>query len=181
MRINEKKVALFIERFRGQGGIVELVQSWDEALDLIERKARTVAGPVAVATCDRKRLDGIRKRLDGISRLVGPHASPTDIAGCSLGITFPAAGIAETGSILEICYDDSDRLVSTLPSNHIAYLESFNILEGLLEVAPLVRQASRQNNFSATIISGPSRTADIELRQVVGVHGPQAVTVLLKV
>ncbi|MEM0482848.1 MAG: LUD domain-containing protein [Nitrososphaerota archaeon] len=180
MRISER-VDLFIERFREQGGVVELVQSWDEVLDFIVREARAVSSPAAIATCDEKRLDSIRKSLDGISRLVGPHASPTEIAGCSLGISFPEAGIAETGSILEICYDDSDRLVSTLPPTHIAYLESSKVLEGLLEIASLIRQASKQNNFSATLISGPSRTADIELRQVIGVHGPRVVKVLLEV
>ncbi len=180
MRINGK-VALFIERFREQGGVVELVQSWDEALGLIEREARAAAGSIAIATCEIELLESIRDRLKGVSRLVGPRASPAEIASCSLGVSFPVAGIAETGSILEICYDDSDRLVSTLPPTHIAYLESSKVLEGLLQAAPLIRQASRQNAFSATLISGPSRTADIELRQVIGVHGPHTVKVLLKV
>jgi L-lactate dehydrogenase complex protein LldG len=180
MRISER-VGLFIERFREQGGVVELVQSWDEVLDFIVREARASSGPEAIATCDEKRLESIRNSLDGVSRLVGPHAQPTEIANCSLGISFPEAGIAETGSILEICYDDSDRLVSTLPPTHIAYLESSKILEGLLDAAPLIRRASKQKAFAATIISGPSRTADIELRQVIGVHGPHIVKVILEV
>ncbi|MEM0382226.1 MAG: LUD domain-containing protein [Nitrososphaerota archaeon] len=174
-------VARFIERFKEQGGFVELVDSWDEALDSIAREARAAAAPVAVATCGEEHLEGIRARLGGVSRLVGPRAPPIEISRCGIGVTFPIAGIAETGSILELNYDDSDRLVSTLPPIHIAYLESRRLVGRLLEVAPILKQGLERGAFSATIISGPSRTADIELRQVIGVHGPHVVKILLEV
>ncbi|MEM1966797.1 MAG: LUD domain-containing protein [Nitrososphaerota archaeon] len=174
-------VDLFCRRFAEQGGVVEPVHDWGEAVDRILDEAKDAAGAVAVSSCEDRYLESLKTRLGDGDRLVGPRARPEQIAQCVLGITFPVAGIAETGSILELCYDDSDRLVSALPPIHLAYLESSKIVAHLLDVAELVRRSASSRAFSATFISGPSRTADIELRQVIGVHGPHAVKILLKV
>lgn len=178
---SDSAVDLFCKRFTEQGGVVEFIRDWGEAAGLVARDAAGADGPVAVASCGDAYFESFRARLGESVRLVGPHASPEEIARCSLGVTFPVAGVAETGSILELCYDDSDRLVSSLPPVHFAYLKGSRIVARLLDVAGIVRKAASSRAFSATLISGPSRTADIELRQVIGVHGPQVVKVLLEV
>jgi len=74
------------------------------------------------------------------------------------------------------------RSISLLPPVHVAILRSQQILPGLSELFPLLgreQNGNRKLSSAITFITGPSRTADIELKLVVGVHGPQELHVLL--
>jgi L-lactate dehydrogenase complex protein LldG len=84
------------------------------------------------------------------------------------GIT-GAAAIAETGSLLVLGGAGRPLGVSLLPEIHIAVIRSKDILETVSEALQVegIRQAS-----ASVIITGPSRTADIEMTLTIGVHGP---------
>ena len=72
------------------------------------------------------------------------------------------------------------RLVSLLPAVHIAILPAAAILGTLGEALAAIRDESGVVRARAiTFITGPSRTADIELTLVVGVHGPKELHVIL--
>jgi L-lactate utilization protein LutC len=90
------------------------------------------------------------------------------------GITGTAAAIAETGTLVITAGKGQPQSVSLLPEIHIAILREVDINENLATVLNLrkVREAS-----SVTLISGPSRTADIEMTLTIGVHGPGEVLV----
>ena len=90
------------------------------------------------------------------------------------GVTGAAAGVAETGSILITSGGGRPLTTSLLPEIHIAILDEKDIYENLPQVLNLqeVRDAS-----CVTLISGPSRTADIEMALTIGVHGPEEVHV----
>lgn len=95
------------------------------------------------------------------------------------GITLSSFAIAETGTVAEICHQDADRLTSALPRIHICLLQRDQILGALAESASLLRGAVETHGRSAiSLISGPSRTADVELKLVLGVHGPHQVHVI---
>jgi L-lactate utilization protein LutC len=95
------------------------------------------------------------------------------------GITLSNFAIAETGTVAEICHQDVDRLTSALPRIHICLLQCDQILGALTESASLLRSAVKTYGKSAiSLISGPSRTADVELKLVLGVHGPHQVHVV---
>lgn len=86
------------------------------------------------------------------------------------GLTATLAGIAETGSLLITGGESQPLTASLLPGSHLAILQQKDIvptLDQALEL-PQVRQSS-----SAVLISGPSRTADIEMTLTIGVHGPE--------
>jgi L-lactate utilization protein LutC len=95
---------------------------------------------------------------------------------CRAGVTRAAAGLADTGSLLVIAGEGELLSASLLPELHIAILNCKDLHASLPNVlnTPVVRQAS-----SAVIISGPSRTADIEMTLTIGVHGPGELIVLL--
>jgi L-lactate dehydrogenase complex protein LldG len=99
-----------------------------------------------------------------------------DISKAQAGITGASAGVAETGSIILASSPDRPGKTSLLPSVHIVILENNRIYENLPQVIELeeVREAS-----AVTIVSGPSRTADIEMTLTIGVHGPGEVIVFL--
>ncbi len=178
----QEKVRTFVERFTDQNGEVFFTRSWEETLDGIARELRRRGvRRVAVASSGDEREEGLVRALSGWFEVVPPGASVAEIESCDAGITFPAAAVAETGSIVEVCYTDSDRLVSALPPIHIAHLRAGAVLLDLLQVARLIRSAARSRAFAVTLISGPSRTGDIELRLSLGVHGPHSTVVVLEV
>jgi L-lactate dehydrogenase complex protein LldG len=101
------------------------------------------------------------------------------LAAADVGVTWAAKGVALEGAMLEVVFDDSEKLASSLPIVHIALLESSSILRDLSEAMPLVgglvRDAPPGRKPVISFISGPSKTGDIEMRLLYGVHGPHTV------
>ncbi len=92
------------------------------------------------------------------------------------GITGALAGIAETGSLVIPGGDGQPLTASLMPEIHLAILRASDILPSLAKAIQLPEVASAP---STVIITGPSRTADIEMALVVGVHGPKELHILV--
>jgi L-lactate dehydrogenase complex protein LldF len=92
------------------------------------------------------------------------------------GLTGALAGIAETGSLVMPGGPGKPLTASLLPETHLAILQAPDILDRLAQALalPQVRQAS-----ASVLITGPSRTADIEMTLTIGVHGPKNLVVFL--
>jgi len=89
-----------------------------------------------------------------------------------IGITGADLAVAETGSLVIASENDAERLLSCLPPIHIAIISKEKILDNFLELAEWFRKVQATSTRIVSIITGPSRTADIELEIVMGVHGP---------
>lgn len=87
-----------------------------------------------------------------------------------------AYGIAETGSVVLISSPEEPRARSLLPDVHVTLLREDRIVPGLDELFDAVGSALPS---ALAIVTGPSRSADIEQRLTVGVHGPGEVHVVL--
>lgn len=97
-----------------------------------------------------------------------------------IGISTAQAAIAETGTLVLESERERHRLVSLVPPVHIAILEVRNICLTLGEaLADVQRSEARDLSPTITFITGPSRTADIELTLAIGVHGPQELYVIV--
>ncbi|MBC7876676.1 MAG: LUD domain-containing protein [Anaerolineales bacterium] len=94
------------------------------------------------------------------------------------GVTNAICGLADTGSILIADGDGSPLHGSLLPEIHIAVLKSSNILSSLPDAMKLPQ--IKETN-AAVFITGPSRTADIEMTLTIGVHGPKEIHVFVDV
>jgi L-lactate dehydrogenase complex protein LldF len=94
--------------------------------------------------------------------------------GIRVGVTKAVCGLADTGSILEADGEGFPLHASLLPEVHIAILKQSVILPSLEEAMNLVRETK-----AAVFITGPSRTADIEMTLTIGVHGPGELQVFL--
>lgn len=94
------------------------------------------------------------------------------------GITSTRGAIAETGVLLLWPDAKEPRLLSLVPAVHIAVVEADKIHNTFIEV---MRAEGWQNGMptNALLISGPSKTADIELVLVFGVHGPKELVVFI--
>ena len=93
-----------------------------------------------------------------------------------VGVTNAICGLADTGSVLIADGDGSPLHGSLLPEVHIAVLKSSNILPSLPDAMKL-SQVKESN--AAVFITGPSRTADIEMTLTIGVHGPKEIHVFV--
>ena len=92
------------------------------------------------------------------------------------GITGALAGIAETGTLVIHSGNGRPLTASLLPEVHIAILRASDIEENLPKVFELRKIESYE---SVVLVSGPSRTADIEMTLTIGVHGPGELHVFL--
>ena len=107
---------------------------------------------------------------------ISPSAS--EIFSFDVGITTAQAAIAETGTLVLESVDERHRLVSLVPPVHIAILNASKIVRTLGEALTLLRKG-KEISPAVTFITGPSRTADIELTLTIGVHGPQELYVIV--
>jgi len=121
----------------------------------------------------------------GIAALPGVQSGITDreelrqaCAVADVGITSADYALADTGTLVMIASPAEARLVSLLPPAHIAVVPSGRILTGLDELFAVVPQPAEVTS-SMVLITGPSRTADIEQFLVRGVHGPGAIAVVI--
>jgi L-lactate dehydrogenase complex protein LldG len=85
--------------------------------------------------------------------------------------------IAETGSMIMLAKPDQPRTASLLPPVHIALADRSQILPDLFDLYE--RLNPQQMPSCITHITGPSKTGDIELKLVTGVHGPGEVHVIV--
>lgn len=107
---------------------------------------------------------------------VAPNAK--DIFNFDAGITGAQAAIAETGTLILDSAHERHRLVSLVPPVHIAIVEAAKIY-GTLDEALNALHSGNEVSPAVTFITGPSRTADIELTLTIGVHGPQELYVIV--
>ncbi len=93
-------------------------------------------------------------------------------------ITSTKGGLADVGALILWPDADEPRLMSLAPALHIAVLEAAKIHGSL---ADAIRRESWVKGMptNALLISGPSKTADIELVLTFGVHGPKELIVLI--
>lgn len=94
------------------------------------------------------------------------------------GITGTLGGIAETGALILWPDEKEPRLMSLVPAVHIAVLDADRIYETFSEAVEKGTWADGMPT-NALLISGPSKTADIELVLAFGVHGPKELVVLV--
>jgi len=110
-----------------------------------------------------------------------------DVAPCTpllaeradLGVTSARALVAATGSLVLRSDDTGSRSVSLLPRVHLCVSPAHRVVADTADV--LRRLAGRPDDLPSNLvlITGPSRTGDIEQILTVGVHGPVAVTVVI--
>jgi L-lactate dehydrogenase complex protein LldG len=94
------------------------------------------------------------------------------------GFTTTRGGIAETGGLILWPSEQEPRLLSLVPPVHIALLDASRIHDSLWHAIRAEGWADRMPP-NALLISGPSKTADIEQTLAYGVHGPKRLVVVV--
>jgi L-lactate dehydrogenase complex protein LldG len=104
--------------------------------------------------------------------VVSPEADKHVLATCDLGITIADFLLADTGTLGLTSSAQKPKAVSLLPLVHLAIITSSNWRTSLSEALVEFKHSPH-----LTLISGPSRTSDIELILTLGVHGPKHLVV----
>ncbi len=96
-----------------------------------------------------------------------------------LGITGTFCAIAETGTLVFVTGEGSPSATALLTDTHIAVVRADRVVSGMEEAFALVRRERPGAPRAINLVSGPSRTGDIEQTIVLGAHGPYRVHILL--
>lgn len=167
-----------ISRFRDEwtaaGGKLHVVAD-------VEAAAQVVAELVRMRSIQRVLLgDGkLAAALlpDGMEIVTGEPRSAWFAA--EMGLTEVDYLVAETGSIVLASRREQARSFSLLPPLHVAVAERRQLVPDLFDLFALLGMRRHELPSSLSVITGPSKTGDIELRLVTGVHGPGEVHVVL--
>jgi L-lactate dehydrogenase complex protein LldG len=112
---------------------------------------------------------GVTEILNSIGvQLVSPNADKHEMALCDLGVTEADYLLPETGTLVLRSSAMQPRAVSLLPRTHLAIVRPDMLRPDLHQVF-----AEARDGHYLLFITGPSRTADIELITTLGVHGPK--------
>jgi len=127
------------------------------------------------------RLQALGLHVDSVDDvLTNPKATFFD---ADVGITNVYRLIAETGTVVVSAMPNEPRSASLLPPVHIAIAERSQILPDLFDLFDLFSPTQSSTKSlppsCLTLITGPSKTGDIELRLVTGVHGPGEIHVII--
>jgi L-lactate dehydrogenase complex protein LldG len=97
------------------------------------------------------------------------------------GVSHAAGGIAETGTLVMLSGAGNPTTINFLPEHHIVVIDAADI-DGDLETAiAKVRKTFGKGKMPRTLnlVSGPSRSGDIEQKLILGAHGPRALHILV--
>lgn len=162
-------------------------------LDRFERAAGTwtridTAGHIPAATADYlQERSKVRLRLSGQALLQGLRwpagwevaVEPQDIGAWPVAMSVAELGVAESGTLILTSGPESPSASHFLAEDHLIVLQIADIADYLEELWERMRTAGRDLPRVVNMITGPSRTADIEQTMQLGAHGPRRVHLLL--
>jgi L-lactate dehydrogenase complex protein LldG len=185
-------VAHFCEALKAAGGQPHVVADRDAAVATVLELVQALGRPRLLlgrgAFLDTLQLAGRLRKL-GLNVVAtdghdaGSWRAPYFAA--DVGISGVAYLVAETGSLVVAAAASDPRSVSLLPPVHIAVAERAQLLPDLFDLFAVCKPAAAEDDepdrlpSCLTVVTGPSKTGDIELRLVTGVHGPGVVHVIL--
>jgi L-lactate dehydrogenase complex protein LldG len=165
----EAEVERFLDEVKKLSGVGQKLSSSDidAALETLV-KEQSVRKATVWETPHLREL-GVTESLNTLGvELIPPDASKHEMAQCDLGITEADFLLPETGTLVLRSSAEKPRAVSLLPRIHLAIVRPEMLRADMHQVF-----AEAKDHHYLVFITGPSRTADIELTVTLGVHGPK--------
>ena len=179
-------LATFVTQFQAVGGMAHVVGSPETAVQTIaelikSKNARRVLlghAPLLDRLPLRQHLTSLGMEVTQADDLVPDNAREAFFA-ADVGVSGVMSLIAETGTLVIGAGSLEPRSLTLLPPVHIAVAKRQQLLPDLFDLFDSDQALSRPLLSCLALITGPSKTGDIELRLVTGVHGPGEVHVVL--
>ena len=163
-------VGTTVEHVADVAGAVELIRTWAAAANtggLAASPQLAEAAPELVAA------------LEAVGLTVRVVGSASDARDKPIGLSLAHLTVAETGSALMSERSLTDRAASLMTLHNVIVARTADLVPSLDETAAVLRDIATQPGGSyVSFITGPSRTADIEMSLTVGVQGPAQSTVV---
>ena len=170
------RIARFSEALDALAGKAYRASSVDDArayvAALVEGKTAVASNSPYLAECGITALAGVRTGFTAEPELRQLCAT------ADFGITSADYALADTGTLVLLSSPREARMISLVPPAHIALIQRECILTGLDELVTLLPLPADRTS-SMVLITGPSRTADIEQILLRGVHGPGEIHVVI--
>lgn len=169
--------ALFAEQLTAASATVIAVASQAEVPEAIATYLRSTNLPMRVRMGSDQRLAALPWTSQTALELVTGPADAKD----EVGLSHALAGVAETGTLMMASGPDNPVTINFLPENHVVVVQAADIAGHYEAAFDKVRARFGRGSMPRTInmISGPSRTADIGGRPVLGAHGPRRLCVVV--
>ena len=171
-------VARFVETATAMGAKPYLVADRDEALRQIGAILDAAAAKKVLLGAGLEALDlepWLRESGRTVTRLGQGPVERDALFAADVGITGVVGLLAETGSLIVHATASEPRSGSLLPPVHIAIARRDQIVADLFDIF----ESEKALPSNLVLITGPSKTGDIELKLVTGVHGPGEVHVIV--
>jgi L-lactate dehydrogenase complex protein LldG len=174
--------ARFVAEVKAVGGQGQLVPDWNaarEALaEIVDRHSPASALCWRHPVLDKLNL-GELLAAKGIERLdydslcgLTPSEQRERMLAAGIGISSATLAVAETGSLALASGPGTERVVSLLPPVHVAIVGADQIVPDLFDLFAIMQKSAAAMPSNWTLVTGPSKTGDLELRLTTGVHGP---------
>lgn len=175
-------VDIFSENLKAVGGHCEVARNEDEIVAALTRiisdLQKTLLRARRIALSDAPMLDRLTRQIKIDVDEIATSPGTQELFEYDVGVSTAQAAIAETGTLVLESESERHRLVSLVPPVHIAIVDAANLCLTLGEALAAVGRGSELSP-TITLITGPSRTADIELTLAIGVHGPKELYVIV--
>jgi L-lactate dehydrogenase complex protein LldG len=169
-REKAEPLGVTVQRVASAAAAAQVVADWALSLE---------ADGIIVASEVMRQVPGISTALTSAGLRVRASASPAETRDAPLGLSMGRLAVAETGSVLLSEPSLEDRSVGMLTMAQATICPSAALVASLDDAAPLIRELSlAKGGAFSTLVTGPSRTADIERVLTVGVQGPGKIMTL---
>jgi L-lactate dehydrogenase complex protein LldG len=170
------RIASFFQAIEKLAGRTRLAASRTEVAayiaPMVEAKSAVASNAPVLRECGVTELAAVRTGFTNREELRAACAA------ADFGITGADYALADTGTLVMLSSQREARMISLLPPVHIAVVGRERILTGLDELYSVLPHPADQTS-SMVLITGPSRTADIEQILIRGVHGPGEIHVIV--
>ena len=165
-------VERFLRRATDMSSTVERIAALDEAPSAVARYLKTVDAVPATAVCWPEFA------MQGWAEAGLTVESRPTVGHDALGITGCSCAIAETGTLVLVSGTETPTATFLLPESHVAIVRAGQIVPAMEDAFARLR-AEGALPRGVSLVSGPSRTGDIEQTTVLGAHGPRRLHILL--
>jgi L-lactate dehydrogenase complex protein LldG len=167
------RLATFITEATRVSASVVVLNNKDAVPDEVARFLRAANLPLSLKMGQDTRLAVLNWKSAGLDTSNGP-SDGSDLNALSHAF----GGVAETGSLVLLSGPDNPVTLNFLPDNHFVVLSAADLAADLESVVTKLKQHSALPR-TVNIITGPSRSADIEQTLLLGAHGPRQLHIMV--